>query len=234
MTLTTRAAAFLHQQERRTDPYHAPQELAKAFDNVGLVPSAALLAFQQEYAGLVLYAGLTPIYFGLVHPKVHHRWLRSPVTRYEPDFWEPDADTPIRHVRCAATDYQADFTLDENGGYYEGFQQQASSFAGVIEDCAVWAEAWATGYHQRWVHGLEEAEHMLPTATLCAALQVEAYPAFPEDLIFWGRNETLLVRQSSDSLTLIAREPFDPLLVSHYQQLLHLPPKQWARTGALT
>ncbi|MBO3272025.1 hypothetical protein [Hymenobacter defluvii] len=205
--------------------------MAKAFDNAGLVPSAALQAFQRDYAGLVLYAGLTPIYFSLVHAKVHHRWLRPPVTRYEPDYWEPDADTPVRHFRCAATDYQADFTLDENGGYYEGFQRQASSFDGIVEDCAVWAEVWAAGYRQQWVHMLEEVEHMLPTAMLCEVLQVAAYPAFPEDLIFWGRNETWLIRQSPDSITLFAREPFDPSLVSHYQHLLHLDPKPRSRKG---
>ena len=202
MPLTARATAYLGQQEWRTDVRHTPDVLAAAFSQ----------------AGLVVYAALEPICFGLLHPHVHKRWFAPTQTSYQLDLYEPDAETPTHHFGCAMTGYQEYFTLDEQGCYYEGWKKHASSFDGVIEDLAVFAEINAAGYTQRYIREL--AHEYLTSNMLRTELGVSNYPLFPEDVIFWAGNDTLLVRRSPDDLRLFAREVVDPALLSRYEQLL--------------
>jgi hypothetical protein len=75
MPLTSRATAYLHQQEWRAEVRHTPEVLTAAFSQAGLVPSEPLLAFQRTYAGLVVYAALEPICFGLLHGGLPRRRL---------------------------------------------------------------------------------------------------------------------------------------------------------------
>lgn len=220
MPLTSRATDYLRQQEWRADVRHTPEVLTAAFSQAGLVPSEPLLAFQRTYAGLVVYAALEPIYFGLLHPHVQKRWFASAQTSYQLDLQEPDAEITSYHFGCAMTGYQEYFTLDKEGGYYEGWKKHASSFDGLVEDLAVFAEIHAAGYTQRYVRELDNER--LSAEVLRTELGVANYPMFPEDVIFWGGNDAVLVRRSPTELRLFAREAVDPALLNRCNQLIRL------------
>lgn len=218
MHLTTRATAYLQQQEWRPAARPSSATLFEVFDREGLVPSAAVQAFQRDYAGLVVYAGLEPICFGLLHPHTSRPWFGPPRTTYELEVFPPEPGQPAYHFTCAATGYQEYFTLDEEGHYFEGWKMKATCFDGVIEDLAVFAELQAAGYTQQYTRQLER--HPLPPDVWQTELRVEAYPLFPQDLIFWAKSETVVVRQSPDEFRLFAREVLDPSLLRRCDDLL--------------
>lgn len=220
MPLSTRATDYLRQQEWRPDVRHTPEVLAAAFDQAGLVLSEPLRTFQRTYAGLVVYAALEPICFGLLHPHVHKRWFAPAQTTYQLDPHEPDAEVTVYHFGCAMTGYQEYFTLDEEGGYYEGWKKHASSFDGVVEDLAVFAEIHAVGYAQRYIRELDYER--LSAEVLRTELGVVDYPSFPEDVIFWGGNGAVVVRRSPTELRLFAREVLDPALLNRCDELIRL------------
>jgi hypothetical protein len=219
MPLTSRATAYLRQQEWRAEMRHTPEVLTAAFSQAGLVPSESVLAFQRAYAGLVVYAALEPICFGLLHPQVQKRWFASAQTSYHLDLHEPDAEVPVYHFGCAMTGYQEYFTLDEQGAYYEGWKKHASSFDGVVEDLAVFAEIQAVGYTQQYSRELDSER--LSAEVLRTELGVTHYPSFPDDIISWAGNDKVLVRRSPAELRLFAREAVDSALLNRCDQLLH-------------
>jgi hypothetical protein len=220
MQLTTRATAYLQQQEWRPAARPSTDTLFELFERQGLVPSAAVQAFQRDYAGLVVYAGLEPICFGLLHPQTTRPWFGPSRTTYELEVFPPEPDQPAYHFTCAATGYQEYFTLDEEGHYYEGWKRMATCFDGVIEDLAVFAELQAAGYTQQYAHQLERGP--LAPEVWQTELSLEAYPLFPQDLIFWARNETVVARQSPDELRLFAQQALDPSLLRRCDELLHV------------
>ena len=220
MQLTTRATAYLQQQEWRLTARPSTDSLFELFEREGLVPSEAVQAFQRDYAGLVVYAGLEPICFGLLHPQTTRPWFGPSRTTYELEVWPPADEILIPHFTCAATGYQEYFTLDEEGHYYEGWKMKATCFDGVIEDLAVFSELKAAGYTQQYALHLERAP--LAPEVWQAELSIQAYPSFPQDLIFWAKNETVVVRQSPDELRLFAQEALDPSLLRRCDDLLHV------------
>jgi hypothetical protein len=219
MQLTTRAMAYLQQHEWRSAARPPADTLFEAFGREGLVPSTALQAFQRDYAGLVVYAGLEPICFGLLQPHTSRRWFGRSRTTYEVEVWPPEDEFPAHHFTCAATGYQEYFTLDEEGHYYEGWKRHATCFDGVIENLEVYSELNAAGYTQQYGRRLEREP--LPPEVWQIELGVDAYPSFPQDIVFWAKNETVVVCQSPDMLRLFAREALDPTLLRRCDDLVH-------------
>ncbi|RTQ48985.1 hypothetical protein EJV47_15455 [Hymenobacter gummosus] len=218
MHLSKRAAAFLAQQQWRADAVRDPAVVARAFTRLGLQPSPALLDFQLTYGGLMLYAGLEPICFGLLHGKLA-RGDFSPPHKADTLIHEPPDEDRSHHLfACADTLYQMDFHLDEQGRYYENWQLHANSFDAIIEDKAVWAELRAQPYERVYFGYFEEGA--IPVAALAEAFQVAPYPDLPPDLIYWGRNEQLVVRRSADKLMVFSlTEPADDV-AARGEQLL--------------
>jgi hypothetical protein len=208
MPLSKRAAAFLAQQQWRADAVRDPDVVARAFAQLGQQPTPALLDFQMTYGGLMLYAGLEPICFGLLHGKLARGEFRAPHKAQTLIHEPPDEDRSHHLFACADTLYQTYFHLDEQGRYYEDWQLHASCFDAVIEDNAMWAELGAQAYQRVYSGYFEEGD--IPVAALVEAFQVAPYPDFPSDIIYWGRNEQLVVRRSADELMVFSTgEPAD-------------------------
>jgi hypothetical protein len=167
-----------------------------------------------------VYAALEPICFGLLHPHVHKQWFTSKQTSHQLDLHKPDAEVPVYHFGCAMTGYQEYFTLDEQGAYYESWKKHASSFDGVVEDLAVFAEIQAAGYTHQYSRELHTER--LSAEVLQTALGVVTYPSFPADIIYWAGSDTILVRRSPTELRLFAREALGSALLNQCDQLLHL------------
>ena len=85
---------------------------------------------------------------------------------------------------------------------------------------AVFAELQAAGYTQQYSRQLDNER--LSAEVLRTELGVANYPSFPEDLICWAGNDTVLVRRSPAELRLFARKALDSAFLSRCDQLLHL------------
>ena len=201
MALSERAADFLKRQKWRVDAVKSPDVIERAFMRAGRTLTPALYDFQMRYGGLMIYAGLEPICFGILHGNL----ARGDFQRQQPQqlmSWEPDQDCPFWSFTCADTLYQENFTLDENGGYYEGGQQSASSFDVVIEDLALFEWLHASGYQRVYSRYAEELS--LPDNTLSETFALRSFPDFPTDIIYWGLNQEFVVRCSVDMLIVFA------------------------------
>ena len=135
MTISDRANQYLQKQKYRADAIQSIDLLKECFDKNSLELTPALLNFQLKYGGLLIYAGLEPICFGIVHGDLV-RGLEFNKPHQIISFTEKDLN-PINHYVCADTLYQELFSIDEKGNYYEGSKLMATNFDYVIEDLAI-------------------------------------------------------------------------------------------------
>lgn len=210
-----------------------PAIIEQAFRKAGRRLTPALLDFQLRYGGLLIYVGLEPICFGILHGKLARgdfRHEKNPCVLIE---WEPDEDSPHWHYTCADTLYQKYFTLDERGGYYENSQLHATSFDGVLENLAVFEELNAlAGYQEVYMRYAENLR--LPAEELCRKLHLQPYPDYPAEVIFWGENEQLVVQRGIDELRVFAAGPLPPETEALLDELLqtHSVPDVTAREAS--
>ena len=168
----------------------------------------------------MIYVGLEPICFGILHGKLSRGDFQIEKKVEELIHWRPDDEIRLHRFTCADTLYQAEFTLDEAGGYYEDGELQATHFDTVFEDLAVFDQLTQTGYKQLYRRYGED--FTLPDEVLMQALNLEPYPLFKPDIIFWGKNNHLCVRKSSDELIVFAIDELSSATVSVCDNLMTL------------
>lgn len=164
----------------------------------------------------MVYAGLEPICFGILHGELTRGDFQREYHKLLP--WLPDEDCPHWHYTCADTLYQENFTLDEEGGYYEGYQLHALSFDGVIENLAVFADLRRQGYQQ--VYECYGENLQLPDEVLCQQLHLHPYPDYPADVIFWGKNDQLVVQRGVEEIRVFATGALLPEMQATLDELM--------------
>jgi len=199
MELSKRALDFLQHSER--DLYQlTEQDIRDAFSANDAPLFEPLITFQLQYGGFIFYAGLEPIKFSLLqgeggYPK------RTNTSIIE--FKESDTDSPKYHFVCAMTNYQMQFTLDEQGIYYEDYQPKASSFDKVIEELAIWKEIeLKNGYE------IVFREYKVKTQNLDKELNLKIISEASDQFTLWFQNELIYMKQCQGLTTLIVSEKY--------------------------
>ena len=199
MELSKRALDFLHHSEREI-PELTERDIRDAFSANNAPVFEPLIAFQLQYGGYIFYAGLEPIKFILLqgvggYPKITNTSII--------EFEETNTISPKYHFVCAMTNYQMQFTLDEEGIYYEDYQPKASSFDKVIEELALWNEIkLKTGYE------IIFRERQILTQNLDKELNLALIPEASDQFTLWFQNESIYMKQCQGLTTLIASEKY--------------------------
>ena len=199
MALSKRALDFLHQSVREI-PELTEQDIRDAFSANNAPVFDPLIAFQLQYDGYIFYAGLEPIKFNLLqgvggYPKITNTSII--------EFEETNTISPKYHFVCAMTNYQMQFTLDEQGIYYEDYHPKASSFVKVVEDLALWKEMeLKTGYD------IIFRERQVLTQNLDKVLNLTLIPEASDQFTLWFQNEFIYMKQCQGLTTLIVSEKY--------------------------
>ena len=199
MELSKRALDFLQQSEREI-PELTEQDIRDAFSANDVPVFEPLMAFQLQYGGYIFYAGLEPIKFNLLqgvggYPKITNTSII--------EFEETNAISPKYHFVCAMTNYQMQFTLDEQGIYYEDYQPKASSFDKVIEELALWNEIkLKSGYD------IVFREQKIKTRNLDKELNLKIISEASDQFTRWFQNELIYMKQCQGLTTLIVSEKY--------------------------
>ncbi len=137
MNLSERAISWLRAQERV--PAITDQgRIIAAIQQAGAPVFEPVLQFQEEYGGLVLYAGRVPLAFGIVHLTTRTFWKPETVAVYfEEGIW---------YFECCNTQYPMEFCIDQNGHYLEDYDPIATSFDKYIEWMAMSDELYSAGW----------------------------------------------------------------------------------------
>jgi hypothetical protein len=95
------------------------------------------------------------------------------------------------------------FTLDEQGIYYEDYQPKSSSFDKVIEGLALWKEVeLKTGYD------IVFRAHQVLTQNLDKELNLNIVPEASDQFTLWFQNEFIYMKQYQGLTTLIVSEEY--------------------------
>lgn len=218
MGLSNRGINFLKNQKFRKDAIKSLRTINNAFKKIKLEPSKEIIDFQIKYGGLILYAGLEPVCFGIIHgilsrgefasyKRIFNRLIFTPK---EPDF-------PIDLFLCADTLYQMDFSIDINGQYYEDCELAARNFDFVIEDWAIHDEITKNGYKYRLKRNNLDKEHDI--GYLKDYLKIKDYPEFEVDKVFWGKSNEFAIRICKDSIVLYSKNEIKNQTISILKRL---------------
>ena len=223
MLLTERAKKFLNRQEYRADAVKSEELIRQAFNKIGKAPVQALIDFQLNYGGLMIYAGLEPICFGILHGDMVRGDFYEP-ERIIHDFihYPPDEDSPLDHLTCADTLYQELFTLDFEGKYYEGYTLVATRFEHQIEDLAVFDEIVGNGHERFERIYIEDLQTHLDFEQVKKELELFDYPDYTQDVKKWACNEQLYVGLSHDTFLMISKEGFTETQQAYLQHVKEL------------
>lgn len=233
MKLTERATDFLNEQEYRSDAVKSLDIIENAFSKIGIKATQELIDFQLNYGGLIIYAGLEPICFGILHGE-----------KVRGDFGYPDKiineliyhaakdDIPNDHLACADTRYQEYFTIDINGRYYEGWKLVATTFENLIEDLAVFEEIDKLGYKKSTSEYFENVQ--IDFEKVKDFLNLTNYPGFPQDIIKWGQNSELAVRISNDKIILYSKTEITEEQRNYLRKITNKKEKAVANNGYTT
>ena len=204
MKLTKRATEFFQKQSYRKDAVQSLAVIEHAFSKIGIKATPELIDFQLSYGGLIIDAGLEPICFGILHGEAARgEFKRSSGGMHELIYWPADDDIPIDHFSCADTLYQEYFTIDLQGGYYEGWELVATKFDSVIEDLALFQEIKQLGYQYSYTEYFENLQ--LNFERIKNDLALINYPDFPQDIIKWANNEEIVLKLSHKKISLFSK-----------------------------
>ncbi len=220
MSLTNRASEFLRMQERRADAITSMEIINKAFEDKDLIPTKELIDFQMKYGGLMIYAGLEPICFGIIHGNLIRggEFGSNPKLINQIIHYLPDTDINANCFVCADTLYQELFMIDENGKYYEGWKLKATHFDHVIEDLAIYDEIYNSNFSQVVGEYFEDVN--LDLKMIADDLNLHIYPDFVQDLVYWGKNDDSIIRISSNRVAAFSKSKKDLELNNYFRRLL--------------
>ncbi len=231
MNLSSRAQNFLKKQEYRKDAVKSPEIIREAFAAIGMEPSPALMEFQQNYGGLIIYAGLEPICFGILHGEAVRGDFANPKRIIHQLIYHPaEGDQIQAHFTCADTRYQEYFTMDADGVYYEGWDPVARHFDHFVEDLAIFDEINALGYLHSCSEYFENIE--IDFETIKTDLELWDYPDFPQGIIQWGQNAALTLRVSKDQITLYGKTGITETQKAYLRKITHKAPEMDILTSA--
>jgi hypothetical protein len=162
--------------------------IVAALEREGLPVFEPVVCFQQRYGGLVQYAILEPIYFGLIH----HR----PRGSIDPDTIVANEDEGAWYFQCADTRYQMDFELDQDGTYFEA-GAHASSFDKFIEDAA---QLNKLASDKSWVRLSEDETLRLDSPDMPTRLGLTRIEAASDCYTTWWRSDETILRVRGDSV----------------------------------
>ena len=199
MELSKRALDFLQQSEREMSKL-TEQDILDAFSANDAPIFKPLIDFQLKYGGYIFYAGLAPIKFSLLQGQGGFpNQTKTSIIQFE----ETDTISPKYQFVCAMTNYQMQFTLDEQGIYYEDYQPKSSSFDKVIEGLALWKEVeLKTGYD------IVFRAHQVLTQNLDKELNLNIVPEASDQFTLWFQNEFIYMKQYQGLTTLIVSEEY--------------------------
>ena len=146
-----------------------------------------LIDFQQNYGGFIFYAGLTPIKFSLL--KGEGGYPKSGKTSII-EFEESRTSSPKYFFDYAATLYQMQFFLDENGVYYEDYEAKPSSFDKTVEHLSLWDEM-----RNRKDFELLFRDRVLSSNQLNKDLKLDLLAEASDQYTRWFRNEHIYMKQ---------------------------------------
>jgi len=115
-------------QYKRNRKEISEAQIIRTFELNGLEPTKELVEFELKYGGLILPAGLEEIEFGIIWGGGFPFNPELAIVEYE----ESESADHRYDIKCARTQYQMDFTLDENGRYYEDYELMHNSFDELI------------------------------------------------------------------------------------------------------
>jgi len=217
LNLTERAFNYLKKQERREDAIREIQDIEKAFKIASIKPTEELIKFQSNYGGLNIYAGLEPICFGIIHGNlIRGSEFRGEKNKLVYDYSEENPE--ILHFYCADTLYQEEFTIDEKGNYYEGWEKLASNFDYVIEDLAVFNEVSKLNLSSLFDSYFDYKE--IDIFSIIKLLNLKDYPKFPFDLTYWGRNENYVARITRNRILILGKKELSDDTKNHLKRII--------------
>ncbi len=134
--LSHRAKRFLENQQRYPSTVNRKEIIESFLDNEAPI-FEPLIKFQEKYSGYKFLAGVVPIHFGLLQGDGGYP-ARTGTAIVE--FRSSETRGANYQFVCATSEFPMDFTLDENGCYYEDNTIVASCFEKTIEHLAIWNE----------------------------------------------------------------------------------------------
>lgn len=199
--LSFRAKKFLEKHERFLTTTNR-DDIIESFKINDAPVFEPLIVFQQKYSGYEFMAGLEPVYFTLLHGDGGYPRTNTA----EIDFYESGLDSCKYLFVCAQTEYQMNFTLDENGRYYEDGEIIASSFAKTIEHLALWDEIKAKENFKILVR-----DQALKTQHLDQKLGLNIITEASDSYTQWFKNETTYMYQQNGLTTIITADKFEDI-----------------------
>ncbi|MBA3314992.1 MAG: hypothetical protein M3552_20045 [Planctomycetota bacterium] len=194
MPLSDRATQYLLRQAK-IPSISDPSQVAALLRELGYPAYEPVISFQAKYGGLVLYSGLEPLQFGIVHLSSRSRWKPGTIAGSILDGrW---------YFECCNTLCQVAFEIDQDGRYLEDGDPIATSFDKYIEGSAVSDELWSLGWRSVDVPALAE----LSTPWLLDRI-IERFglsnitEASDEYSAWWISNRTALWKRGSDWMIL--------------------------------
>lgn len=219
MSLSQRANKFLSQQEYRNDTVSEMEIIQEAFRKAGLEPTSKLIDFQLKYGGLMVYSGLEPICFGILHGENSRGDFAFPEKKINELIYYPDwQDETKIQFNCADTRYQENFSLDRDGNYYEGGEVKATKFDFIIEDLSIFQELQDQGYSKSTSKHFENI--IIDVNKIKSDLKLDDYPNFPQDKIYWGASQNLALRVGIDKISLFSKSEIPPEKIKYLDNLV--------------
>jgi hypothetical protein len=199
MTFSKRALEILHLSER--DSFLLTEsEIRQTFALNNAPIFEPLIEFQKQFGGHTFYAGLAPIKFSLI--KGSGGFPTSSQTAVV-EFEESGTSEPQYYFNCATTKYQMQFSLDENGVYYEDYEATASSFQKVIEHLALWAEI-----RKRADYGRLVDSQPIAAETVITNLNLKPISEASDQYTKWFSNEELYLTQWQGRATVLGPKSY--------------------------
>lgn len=199
--LSNRAKLFLEKHERLLTTTNR-DDIIESFKINNAPVFEPLIEFQQKYSGYEFMAGLTPVYFTLLHGDGGFPRTNTA----EIDFYESDCDSAKYQFVCAQTEYQMNFTLDEFGRYYEDGEIIASNFGKTIEHLALWNE-----FKKKENFKIFIRDQRLKTQYLDKKLHFKIVPEASDEYTSWFNNELTYMYQQNGLTTIITADKFENL-----------------------
>lgn len=100
------------------------EEIVQCFVQNGLEPFPELIDFELKYSGLILYAGLEPVEFGIIWGGGFPFDPQTAIIEFE----AAETDDHSYDFLCARSNLPIHCTLDEKGRYYEDGELKFISF----------------------------------------------------------------------------------------------------------
>ena len=98
-------------------------QISEALQQNDLPVTKELVAFELNYAGLIIHAGLVPVEFGFIKGGGYPFNPNLATIEFE---LNEKGDSRFL-IKCAYTEWQADIMIDENGNVYHDYEPQKIS-----------------------------------------------------------------------------------------------------------